>query len=232
MSFILLLGQKSKRVPSASAADPRRGTGLLFAYNLDETDDGTRYSYYGHGPDLSTVVNNPDDVAGIIGQALQGDGTKYVKSTDSSISTLLDDLQTFTVQFWYKRTIESDWSFNTFLNFGYQEPSMRFTMPSGSSGGPYSGYTDLRFYIDGTTVYRAYEYASASPRVLDWFDGEWHHVVYTFDGTEASAGDRMKMYYDGVDLASTAVNVTTAPSMTSLTTVLDEMEIGSGPDGG
>ena len=162
--------------------DPRRITGLLFAYNLDEETTGTRSPFDSKGPDLAPVVNAPSYGDGIIDKAMTGDGTQYLKSTDSSISPLIEEIANFTYQFWYKRTDQTS-SFNQFLNFGYMDPGLAVTMPSGSPPG-YSGYTNMYFYIDDTSVYRLYEYASNSPRRFGWFDEERHQFIFTFDGTE------------------------------------------------
>ena len=206
--------------PSAFEPDPRRVTGLLFAYNLDETDDGTRYPFDSKGPDLSTVVNAPDDVEGIIGRALQGDGTQYVKSTDASIETLIDGLGNFTVSFWYKRT-NTDAAQMFVWNFGYQDPNVQF----GGSGGAYVYH---RFYLNDTISYYFYEYTPNT--IWDWDDGNWHHFVYTFDGSQANA-DKLKMYYDNVDISTVIGTLTTAPSATAIATTVSEMEIGSNVDG-
>ena len=223
-----LSGSASQVITAAAGydPDPRRVTGLLFAYNLDETDDGTRYSFDSKGPDLSTVVNAPDNPVGggIINEAMQQDGTQYVQSTDASIEGLLEGLSTFSIQFWYKRT-DASVNFNTMFNWGYSEPMCLFYGPA--------FYHDHNLYIDDTSVYRVYEYASHSPRVLTWLDGNWHHVIWTFDGGEASA-DRVKFYFDGVDVATTSIAgaITTAPSMTSLTQSRSEMDIAAQVNGG
>jgi hypothetical protein len=231
MSFILLLGQKTKTA-TAVVPDPRRSTGLLFAYNLDETDDGTRYPFDAKGPDLDTVVNAPDDVTGIIGEALQGDGTQYVKSTATGIDTDLDGLQHFSLSYWYKRT-DTSAGFNQFVNWGYQEPNPIATVLTGTVPPPggVGGYSDYSFYMNGTRVYRVYEYYNNSPRVLGWYDEEWHHLLFTFDGEEASAGDRVVMYFDDVDVSTLGLSVTTS-GPTSLNQSRSEMEIGAGVEGG
>ena len=201
--------------------DPRRITGLLYAYNLDETDNGTRYPFDSKGVDLSTVVNAPDNPVGggIIGQAMQGDGTQYVKSTDASIETTLDGLGNWTWSLWYKRT---DTSTNRFVmgNFGYQSPTLEV-------GGLTGAYAYHRLYFNAVLCYSFYEYNPLT--VWDFDDGNWHHFLYTFDGSQANA-DKIKMYYDGVDM-STLLTVTTAPSATAIVMTRSEMEIGSGVNG-
>ena len=85
-------------VSSGPSADPRRVTGLLYAYELEESS-GTRYSFDGHGPDLDTVVGTAGDTTGLIGQAFLGDGSSNVEANDVSINTTLDGLTNFTISF-------------------------------------------------------------------------------------------------------------------------------------
>jgi len=200
---------------------PRRVTGLLFAYNLDETDDGTRYPFDSKGPDLSTVVNAPDNPVGggMINEAMQGDSTQYVKSTDASIETTLDGLGNCTWSFWYKRTETTS---NRFImgGFGYKSPSLEV-------GGFTGAYVYHRFFFNNVL---SYYFSNWVPNtIFDLDDGNWHHLVYTFDGSQANA-DKIKMYYDGVDM-STLLTVTTAPSATAIVMTRSEMEIGAGANG-
>jgi hypothetical protein len=207
--------------------DPRRTTGLLFAYNLDETDDGTRYPFDSKGPDLSTVVNAPDNPVGggVIGEAMQGDGTQYVKSTDASIETTLDGLEKFSFQFWYNQTYPAQGGAayppeGYFLNFNYIDPAIYF--------GHYGSYDYVRYYVNGSEAWIS-TYTTPSTNWL-WRDG-WHHHLFTFDGTQANA-DKAKYYFDGVDIASAMTSYSSAPTMTALNPTRSEMEILAGPGGG
>ena len=73
-----------------------------------------------------------------------------------------------------------------------------------------------------------YEYTPNTIWTFD--DGEWHHFLYTFDGSLAN-DEKLTMYYDGVDMETIIGTVTNSTSATAIDTTVSEMEIGANVDG-
>jgi hypothetical protein len=120
-------------------------------------------------------------VPGVLGQALYFDGTTYVEvANDPS----LEPVDTIAVAAWVKRS----GSPGTCKYIVSKYLPDRFG--SHSSYGLYTGGGGLRFYVGHYSGWRSSPQAAAS---LVW-DGEWHCVAGTFDGSE------VKLYVDGTQV--------------------------------
>ena len=74
------------------------------------------------------------------------------------------------------------------------EGSWQWVASQGDNYGLYlNNHSDLVFYF-----YNGSSWPSVSATSLNFTDGQWHHVVGTYDGSQ------LKVYFDGVNLASNA----------------------------
>jgi hypothetical protein len=123
-----------------------------------------------------------DYVAGKYGQALYFDGSDYVEVPDDDS---LEPVDTISVLAWVKR-LGSPGGAKYIVSKYLPEHH-----GSHSSYGLYSGSGGLRFYVGRTTGSWIGSPQATAGAV---WDGEWHHAVGTFDGSE------LKLYLDGVQV--------------------------------
>ena len=149
--------------------------------------DGDALDSSGNGLDGSLSLSGASFVVDGFGQALNVDGAGWVQVPDSS---LLEPSE-ITVEAWVKRLGSpggAKYIVSKYLPNKYG---------SYSSYGLYTGSGGIRFYIGYTSSWIGSPQASAA---AVW-DGSWHHVAGTFDGSN------IKLYLDGipVDVATSTI---------------------------
>jgi len=173
--FALVLAVSLMLVPAASVgASP--GPGIVGLWHLD----GNANDSSGNNLNGTVSPSGASFVSGKFGQALSVDGTGYVQVPDS---TLLEPSE-ITVEAWVKR-LGSPGSTRYIVSKYLPNKHGAY-----SSYGLYTGSGGLRFYIGYSGSWIGSPQASAS---AVW-DGDWHHVAGTFDGSQ------IKLYLDGVQV--------------------------------
>lgn len=143
-----------------------------------DTSGHANYGQLGSLPSPDT--NDPTWISGKFGTALRFDGNDFVKVADSV--TL--ESPTITAEAWVK-SLGSPGVFRYVLSKGASAcTAASYAIYTGQSGG-------LSFYIfNGVTAALS---PDAGPGV---WDGKWHHVAGTFDGST------VRLYVDGVAVGS------------------------------
>jgi len=164
-------------IPVKAAPDP----GLVGLWHFDtvETPVDPLYpkwtpdsSGYGHTAYLYPIGSEPTLVPGKFGNALTFDGTNdYVRVDRTEI---LEPSQ-FSVEAWVKAASMGSYKYVVAKYFDGSKGSYAF----------YGFSTGIYFYIGGSWGYRLSALATGV------WDGNWHHVVGTYDGT------RIRIYKDG-----------------------------------
>ena len=152
------------------------GPGIVGQWHLD----GNANDSSGNNLNGAVSLSGASFVSGKFGQALSVDGTGYVQVPDS---TLLEPSE-ITVEAWVKR-LGSPGGAKYIVSKYLPNKHGAY-----SSYGLYTGSGGLRFYIGYSGGWIGSPQASAS---AVW-DGNWHHVAGTFDGSQ------IKLYLDGVQV--------------------------------
>lgn len=135
------------------------------------------------GVNDGTIYGNPTWVDGKFGKALQLDGVDdYIRVPDDPSI----EVSSITVEAWVKR-LGSPGSYKYIISKYYAaRPELwsSFAFTTGWGGG-------LFFYIGYT------DYLARSPNAgTGIWDGDWHHIVGTFDGSD------VRLYVDGVQVGT------------------------------
>lgn len=154
--------------------------GQVTSWTTGRTNDSVSANY-GQVVSLATTTA---PVTGKLGQAFNFNGTSsYISlGTDSSLRILATDQMTYSA--WVKTTSEHDGSIFE-MKYSSGNSSITFNLDAGSGTGDVS----LR-YRNGSNN------ARRSAEDVAFEDGQWHHVLATYDGTGNASG--INIYYDGV----------------------------------
>ncbi len=197
----LAVGLTAPATANAGVLDSVRGWWPMYEGSGQVVHDLSGKGNHGQlGSTTGADANDPTWIKGVLfGSALRFDGNDFVRIPDSPS---LQPAQ-ITVSAWVRGTASS----------GY-----RYVVGKGANGcssGSYAIYQDywgdLRFYItdaNGTTRLSG----GAAPAGI--WNGKWHHVAGTYDGTTA------KLFVDGklVPVSATDPASPTAPSAIDYTT--------------
>ncbi len=150
------------------------GNDALVAHYAFEnnTEDSSGNSHHG------TVVGNPSFVAGVTGMALALDGVDdYI---DCGNNASFDITEEITLSAWVNTNDSGNSENNPYVGKGDRAYAIK-----------HSSANQIQFFIyDGSWL-------TANTNVDDSFNGIWHHVVGTYDGSE------LKLYVDGTLRATT-----------------------------
>jgi hypothetical protein len=156
-----------EREPMPEPVDPGIDN-LVASYSFEnDTQDGSGNGLNG------TVVGNPVFVEGIAGMALSFDGVNdYV---DFGNNAAFDITEQITLSAWVNTNDAGNGQHNPYVSKGDQTYAIK-----------HASSNTIEFFIyDGG-------WFTANVRVDSSFNGEWHHVLGTYDGSE------LKTYVDGV----------------------------------
>jgi beta-galactosidase len=153
--------------PLPEPVDP--GTANLVAsYSFENNvQDGS-----GHGLD-GTIKGNPAFVEGIAGMALSFDGVN--DSVDLGNNSAFDITEQITLSAWVNPNDAGNGQHNPYVSKGDQTYAIK-----------HANSNTIEFFIYDGGWY------TANVKVDSTFNGEWHHVLGTYDGNE------LKTYVDGV----------------------------------
>jgi hypothetical protein len=153
--------------PMPEPVDPGNAN-LVASYSFENNvQDGS-----GNGLD-GTIRGNPAFVEGIAGMALSFDGVNdYV---DLGSNAAFDITEQITLSAWVNTNDAGNGQHNPYVGKGDQTYSIKHAS---------SNTIEFFIYDDG--------WHTANVRVDSSFNGEWHHVLGTYDGSE------LKTYVDGV----------------------------------
>jgi|GEM_PF-190187 len=152
----------------------------------------------------ATYVGQPsliDDSPGIIGgtslELLAGTPESYVTAPLGPLGSVLGEGATF--EFWIKTTDARVQkrifgAFNTGSN-----TSVTIASNSGPAYEPVLGSTQVFMRKQGGGDYAA----AFDQSVVDVYDGNWHHVVWTFENMASPGPDPFRVYVDGVQVPLT-----------------------------
>ena len=173
-----LFGQNGRRVRDASLA-----AGLLDYWALDEKS-GPRYGTTGRLSPLPIYTASDVRGTGVLGASGFGDGTNsaYLRNTDV---TGLEGATYATVAGWVKRytPVES----YACVAGPYRDAQVSLA--------PCFRASDNQTYAYSTSNSGTLCTTPTSPA-----DGQWHHYVTVWDGTQANQVQRMRIYLDGSEL--------------------------------
>ncbi len=177
------------------------------------------------------MVGSPGNQAAVHGNGIYDESrTTYVYSTDAGISEIVDGLEQFTISWWIKGPGTNgnlgDWMIGNYTDgiFCYH-----------SDGGAYYRHY---FYINGNDYGNCATGLEYDAPILFLYGGQYRHWVWTYDGTQAVATDRMRVYVDNVDVynnqddfkhPSEHFTIYTPPTSVSMST--DYMYIGYNGNG-
>ena len=165
---------------------------LVGHWRFDEGSGPVAQDTSGNGND-GTLQGDPQWVAGIIGGALEFDGSgDYVDCGNDAVFDITNEL---TLAIWVNANDMLNGEHNCWLGKGDNTYAIKHSS---------SNYVEF-FVFDGawTTV--------TSSTNIESFNGEWHHMTGTFDGSE------LKLYLDGQLEATTAFSGTIGTATHSLT---------------
>ena len=160
---------------------------LVGRWNFDEEIGASTVTDSSGNGNTGTVVGATTGVSGKFGNALSFDGGDWVVVPDSSLL----EPDEVTVEAWVKRLGSPGGAIYIVSKY------LPNRYGSYSSYGLYTGSGGIRFYIGYTTSWIGSPQALAS---AVW-DGNWHHVAGTFDGTY------IKLYLDGVQVDGAAETI-------------------------
>lgn len=203
--------------PASIAARGISGTpNLLFTgnidwvsvYDIELTADEARALYNGHYPPDQTQVG---PVGRLVGYWLMGDPTP----ADFGISTLFGGGNEY-VTMGNAPALGFDWndafSYVFWMKTTYVGTQFPMSKTDGSFVGQFvsvSAVGELSLYVSASSLNRAAVRTNGG----GFNDGEWHHVVMTYDGSGLSTG--ITIYVDGAVAPSTGVS-NNLSSMTTL----------------
>jgi len=184
MKKLLILGVVVLSFAFATSVFAASPTDLVGWWKLDQNaGDSSGNSLNG------TFVGIPDwQLHTDFGHANNFNGSSYVEVPDNA---LLEPVDTITVEAWVKKLGSpggAKYIVSKYLPNRYG---------SYSSYGLYTGGGGLRFYVGKTSGWTASPEALAS---VVW-NGEWHHVAGTFDGTN------VKLYVDGIQVVGSGSTI-------------------------
>ncbi|MCK9582412.1 MAG: hypothetical protein M0Q46_02140 [Endomicrobiales bacterium] len=134
----------------------------------------------------TTVVGGATVGTGKLGKGYDFDGTNgYISIADN---TQLSAIGAKTVCAWFKGTDTA--KINCIVSKDYAFPNREWSLFAGYSGGAYIDTREFDGKSTGTGYLRA-----AGTTASTIFDGNWHHIAYTFDGINATG--HIKIYCDG-----------------------------------
>ncbi len=144
---------------------------------------GNGYNGTFGGSNLSVV-----SVPGKVGKATKYNGTdNYVSIGNARVS----GLSAVTVEAWYKRRAA-----NAKVLLGEQSCSIG-TVPGSALS--LEAWTDSTiFFTVGNAAVTCASGGIETAKFTDANDTNWHHVAYTFDGTQSTNATKVQGYYDGV----------------------------------
>lgn len=144
-------------------------------------------SVFGNHGTLGAAPNNPTWTAGSFGSALHFDGDDFVAIPNSpslELTTLTVEARVRSKHPYPPRDV-NPWGISYVIAKGaYGCSYASYALYTGASGGLY-------FYISGT----AGRFLSPDAGTGIW-DGEWHHVVGTYDGSA------VRLYVDGIEVGT------------------------------
>ncbi|MHC4371067.1 MAG: LamG domain-containing protein [Planctomycetota bacterium] len=156
-----------ERETMPDAVDPG-AVNLVASYSFeDNVDDSSGNGLNG------TIKGNPFFVEGIAGKALSFDGVN--DSVDFGNNAAFDITEQITISAWVNTNDTGDGQHNPYVGKG----DHAYALKQASS-------STIEFFIYDGGWY------TANVRVDSSFNGEWHHVLGTYDGLE------VKTYVDGV----------------------------------
>jgi len=172
--FLIISGLlTTSTIYAGTISKPANNLGLVGYWSMDEGRGNTASDFSGNGND-GTLEGNPQWVDGRHGKALDFDGSNdYVAISNYHYES--DNIYTISVSSWIKAN--SDGIIASFDRNEY----WRFEVGGNAAS---SGYVGMSFNGDGGQV----DGFDSNAQVAD---GNWHHVVFTFDNGGA------KLYVDG-----------------------------------
>ena len=194
MTFAIIIGILSLNTAHASIVTD----GLVSYWTFDK-------SYIVHdtvkdvwGDNNGTIIGNPKVVPGQVGEALKFDGVDdFVNLT--TLGDFGGQLGTSSFEAWIKTTNKKDWM--TLINTHGTQCSYWGIELNGVNN-------DFRFEVIEGTLYDYFSIGGpggcvshGGGRSMKIFDGEWHHIVYTYDYVinEGGRGNGKEVrYIDGV----------------------------------
>ena len=186
---------------SAAIIIPAFPIGAIAYWTMNE-ETGVRVDATGNGNDL-TDNNTVGFTAGVIGNAASTDGTNWLLASE----TLLDDAAAFSVSVWVQKIAGVDIAKPIFSGYGNQGKFGIIIYDTGDGNGA-NIHALYQIGADGATD--RWFFASNDPltilnNIAPLVDGNWYHVVLTYDGTTVS------LYINGQLVATNPASGTLNP---------------------
>jgi hypothetical protein len=173
-SYLILLAVGLMLIQSGTvfAFSANHDPSLVAFWKMDETAGTIAADSSGHGND-GTLTNGPTWVAGYLKGALQLDGTDdYVECGNDASLNMTSQI---TLAAWIKPNAAGNGQHQHYVTKGDMCYALKHNQ---------SNYMEFNIY-DGTW------YTARGPAVTSAFNGTWHHVAGTYDGTT------LRIYVDG-----------------------------------
>ena len=207
MTFTIIIGILSPNTAPASIVTSIVTDGLVSYWTFDRKYimDKTVKDVWGNNN--GTLIGNPKVVPGQVGEALEFDGIDdFVNLT--TLGDFGGRIGTSSFEAWIKTRNKKDWMtlINTHgdecPNWGIELNGVNRRNEFEIIKGTLHDYLDLD-YLDHRAHIRALRSCGAgSAHIADIFDGEWHHIVYTYDYMINEGGKsgnhKTIIYIDGV----------------------------------
>lgn len=155
-----------------------------------------------------TLVNAPTVVAGKIGKALRFINSSSQYADIGTLGNFGSQMANFSIGTWISTTLANSGYLMGDFNNG---ASMGLNIAISSTNGGASASGKLNFYVRDNAAVQV-EYATTN--ATNFNDGNWHHILFTFDN--AASAPRMHIYVDGVDIPLTVNGTSTGPLSTNL----------------
>ncbi len=164
-------------------------TNVYAHYHLNESSGSSIPDSSGNGRNGTTInMEDSDWVTGKLGNCLQFDGVnEYVNCGDIASFERTDS---FSIEFWFKTTTDLA---RLIITKGLKDGTYRGWVVATSPGG--------KIVATLYSSYSANNYLSIITSSGGFFDGTWHHVIFTYDGTSTASG--CHIYIDNTDMALT-----------------------------
>ena len=189
--------------PTSVSSDASLSTGLVSYWPLDEVS-GTREDAKG-GNDLTDNNMVPSTIG------MQGNSASFTPENNTFLS-ISDDVQSglepanISLAVWMKSNLGSaDFIDEVLISKGASPGDYRLSLENGRA---------LFFYVNGIPVassYTLYADAIVTPYINNLDDGNWHHVIATYDGNVS------KIYVDGSISAYRTIGAQVVGNTVSLT---------------
>lgn len=204
-----IIDQQNNSAPNtASMSLAVQPSGLVGYYPMDE-NTGTSTADASSNSNNGSLVSGPTWTAGKIGSALSFNGSNG-QSVSVANSPAFNTGSQMTLSVWanqstatVSKALASHWDY---VN-GSHSGSWALQV-SGDSA------SRLQFFVADSQTDTGNNYFETDAGT--WAVGGWHHIVVVYDGTQATASNRVKIYIDGVSTAATMVG--TVPSATQNST--------------